>query len=246
MTNRSSPTSWTSSTRAARSAAPSRPSRPHRGRPRSKRAGTRRRARPDVVDHLLRRELAASTLVAAGPVHLGGGDVERKGDVLARGVAGRLDGLDENLESGPVGREGWGQTRLRRRRWSSGRVRRAPSSGPGRPRRRPAAPRETSADRPGTSMNSWMSTRVGGVGAAVEDVETRHRQHSRRGSPEVPVEREARPRQPPPGWPPARPPGSRSPRASPCWACRRDRASPDRCAPAGWRPCRRAQERSRC
>jgi hypothetical protein len=44
----------------------------------------------------------------------------------------------------------------------------------------------------GATMNSWTSTAVSGVGAAVEDVHHRHRQHVRVGAADVAEQRQVR------------------------------------------------------
>ena len=136
-------------------------------------------------------------------------------------------------------------------RWSRGRAR-------SRPRRRPPSPsprscsvflsawktsvpiRSASANDgapTGTTMNSWKSTRVVGVGAAVEDVHHRHRQHVRGLAAEVAPQRQALLGGAPRARRPARRRGSRWRRGATCSACRRGRSARGRAPPGRSRRC---------
>ena len=129
-----------------------------------------------VVDHLGGGLGATLEGVAALVVELGGGDVEREGDLLAGGVAGLLDGLEDQVERGAVARQVRGEAALvaeagRQALLLEHALERVVDLG---------APAQRLAEGLGADRrdHELLDVDVGvGVAAAVEDVHHRHRQH---------------------------------------------------------------------
>ncbi len=142
-----------------------------------------------VVDHLGRG--LATTLEGVGPVlvELRGGDIEGEADLLARRVARLLDGLEDEVEGGPVGVEVGGEATLVAE--SGGQalllehaLERVVDLG---------APAQRLAEGVGADRrdHELLDVDVGvGVAAAVEDVHHRHGQQVRVGPADVAEQRQ--------------------------------------------------------
>ena len=139
--------------------------------------------------HLLGAECPVLTgqLVGAVAVQLARGGIEGDGDVLARCVAGPLDGFHEDADGVLVAVEVRGEAALVPDRGRQAASRAGPSAC-GTSRRPSATPPRSSAAPTGMTMNSCRSTLLSACTPAVDDVHHRHRQHMRVGTAHVAVE----------------------------------------------------------
>ena len=132
----------------------------------------------EVVDHLRGRQRAIFALQGVGAVgvELVGGDVEGERDILSRRVAGRLDCLGEQLEGFAVGGQVGGETAL------------VADVGGQAALAQHSLERVIDLNSPPQSLGEAGSAgrdehelldvhRVGGMGATVENVHHRNRQH---------------------------------------------------------------------